>query len=138
VAAPAGRADHRRHGDAGPLALDGLVLAEQPRVDQAGLDALEKTRAEAEAKLSELAGRRAASAALVDPAQLAKYENIKRRRAGVAVSPVVGSTCKGCHRNIPPQLSIVLQRADTIETCPNCHRIIYSASAVNPPAPPPP
>jgi predicted nucleic acid-binding Zn-ribbon protein len=55
----------------------------------------------------------------------------------VAVSPVVGSTCKGCHRNIPPQLSIVLQRADTIETCPNCHRIIYSAAAVNPPAPPP-
>jgi predicted nucleic acid-binding Zn-ribbon protein len=74
---------------------------------------------------------------VVDPGLLAKYENIKRRRAGVAIAPVVGMTCKGCHRNIPPQLAITLQRANSIETCPNCHRIIYSAEAVNPPAPSP-
>ena len=115
----------------------GEVLADAEDAAQAGLAELAKQTGEAEARLADLAGRRAASAALVDPGLLAKYENIKRRRAGVAVAPVVGSTCKGCHRNIPPQLSIVLQRADTIETCPNCHRIIYSASAVNPPAPPP-
>jgi predicted nucleic acid-binding Zn-ribbon protein len=47
---------------------------------------------------------------------------------------VVGHTCKGCNRNIPPQLFIVLQRAESIETCPNCNRIIYSSAAVNPPA----
>ena len=47
---------------------------------------------------------------------------------------MVGHTCRGCNRNIPPQLSIVLQRADSVETCPNCNRIIYSAEAVNPPA----
>lgn len=121
------------------LALEqrGEALADAEDASQAALTDLERTLAEGQAALAALAGRRAASAALVDPGLLAKYENIKRRRAGVAVAPVVGSTCKGCHRNIPPQLSIVLQRADTIETCPNCHRIIYSASAVNPPAPPP-
>jgi predicted nucleic acid-binding Zn-ribbon protein len=27
--------------------------------------------------------------------------------------------------NIPPQLYIVIQRGQTIETCPSCHRIIY-------------
>ena len=115
----------------------GEALADAEDAAQAGLAELDKATAEGEAKLAALASRRTAAAALVDPALLAKYENIKRRRAGVAVAPVVGSTCKGCHRNIPPQLSIVLQRADTIETCPNCHRIIYSASAVNPPAPSP-
>ena len=122
----------------GGLEARGEALADAEDAAQAGLAELEKSQAEGEATLAALAGRRAGAAALVDPELLAKYENIKRRRAGVAVSPVVGSTCKGCHRNIPPQLSIVLQRADTIETCPNCHRIIYSASAVNPPAPPPP
>lgn len=121
------------------LALEqrGESLADAEDAAQAALAELERARAEAEARLASLADRRAAAAAQVDPGLLGKYENIKRRRAGVAVSPVVGSTCKGCHRNIPPQLSIVLQRADTIETCPNCHRIIYSAAAVNPPAPPP-
>jgi predicted nucleic acid-binding Zn-ribbon protein len=115
----------------------GEALADAEDAAQASLAELDQAQAEAQARLAALDGRRAAAAAQVDPALLAKYENIKRRRAGVAVSPVVGSTCKGCHRNIPPQLSIVLQRADTIETCPNCHRIIYSAAAVNPPAPPP-
>jgi uncharacterized protein len=27
--------------------------------------------------------------------------------------------------NIPPQLYIIIQRGQTIETCPSCHRIIY-------------
>lgn len=121
----------------GALEQRGEALADAEDVTQAALAELDKAEAEARERLAALDARRAAAAAQVDPALLGKYENIKRRRAGVAVSPVVGSTCKGCHRNIPPQLSIVLQRADTIETCPNCHRIIYSASAVNPPAPPP-
>jgi predicted nucleic acid-binding Zn-ribbon protein len=101
------------------------------------MEELEKKRAAAEEKMRALDTRRAAAVKLVDPGLLAKYENIKRRRAGVAIAPVVGMTCKGCHRNIPPQLAITLQRANSIETCPNCHRIIYSAEAVNPPAPSP-
>jgi uncharacterized protein len=99
------------------------------------LAALEKKAADFAARLAELELRRADAAKRVEPVLLAKYENIKRRRAGIAVAPVVGSTCRGCNRNIPPQLSIVLQRADSVETCPNCHRIIYSAEALNPSAP---
>jgi predicted nucleic acid-binding Zn-ribbon protein len=120
------------------LEASGEALAEVEDAAQADTDRLDRAVAEAEQKLAELAARRAAAAALVDPGLLGKYESIKKRRAGVAVAAVIGSTCKGCHRNIPPQLSIVLQRADSIETCPSCHRIIYSHAAVNPPAPPPP
>ena len=112
-------------------------LSEREAAAQAGLEEIEKKRAAAEEKMRGLDGRRSAAVKQVDPGLLAKYENIKRRRAGVAIAPVVGMTCKGCHRNIPPQLAITLQRANSIETCPNCHRIIYSAEAVNPPAPSP-
>jgi predicted nucleic acid-binding Zn-ribbon protein len=112
-------------------------LSEREASAQASIEELDKKRAAAEEKMRVLDGRRAAAVKLVDPGLLAKYENIKRRRAGVAIAPVVGMTCKGCHRNIPPQLAITLQRANSIETCPNCHRIIYSAEAVNPPAPSP-
>ncbi len=112
-------------------------LAESEEAAQAESQALKKLGDELAERARALEARRAEAAKVVDPGLLGKYENIKRRRAGVAVSPVVGGACQGCHRNIPPQLAIVLQRADSIETCPNCHRIIYSAEAVNPPAPSP-
>jgi len=120
------------------LEASGEALAEVEDAVETAASKLDKAAAEAEARLASLATRRAVAATLVDASLLAKYENIRKRRAGVAVAAVVGSTCKGCQRNIPPQLSIVLQRVNTIETCPNCHRIIYSHDAVNPPAPPPP
>jgi predicted nucleic acid-binding Zn-ribbon protein len=121
------------------MALDSRAetLSERELAAQGELEELAQATAAAEQKLRELEARRAEAAKRVDPGLLGKYENIKRRRAGIAVAPVVGMTCNGCHRHIPPQLAITLQRANSIETCPNCHRIIYSADAVNPPAPSP-
>ncbi len=116
-------------------AADGL--SEKEMAVEAELKALDARAAEYTQKLAALAARRGEAAKVVDPALLARYENIKKRRAGVAVAAVVGQTCRGCNRNIPPQLFIVLQRAESIETCPNCNRIIYSSEAVNPPAPTP-
>jgi uncharacterized protein len=125
-------AEIRRALDARAETLSDRELAAQGELEELAL-----ATAAAEQKLRELEARRAEAAKRVDPGLLGKYENIKKRRAGIAVAPVVGMTCKGCHRNIPPQLAITLQRANSIETCPNCHRIIYSADAVNPPAPSP-
>jgi predicted nucleic acid-binding Zn-ribbon protein len=113
----------------------GGALSDREMSAKAELEELTRRAEEQERRLAELAARRAEAAKLVDPGLLGRYEGIKRRRGGIAVAPVVGATCQGCNRNIPPQLSIVLQRADSIEQCPNCNRIIYSANAVNPPAP---
>jgi uncharacterized protein len=112
-------------------------LAEQEEATQGELKELDERLAEVQSRQQQLEARRGEAARAVEPSLLGKYENIKRRRAGVALAPVVGMTCKGCHRNVPPQLAITLQRADSIETCPNCHRIIYAAEALNPPAPSP-
>ena len=110
------------------------ALSEKEMAAQEELAALDERQKEFAARLLDLEARRKEAAHKVDPALLRRYEHIKRRRAGIAVAPVVGSTCRGCNRNIPPQLGIVLQRADSLETCPNCHRIIYSAEALNPAA----
>jgi predicted nucleic acid-binding Zn-ribbon protein len=45
----------------------------------------------------------------------------------VAVVPVVAGTCKGCQRNIPPQMANNLLTGTEIMSCPNCHRFIYAA-----------
>jgi predicted nucleic acid-binding Zn-ribbon protein len=38
-------------------------------------------------------------------------------------------TCKGCQRNIPPQMANDLRTGNELLTCPNCHRFIYPAEA---------
>lgn len=80
--------------------------------------------AELKASLDESRQGREAAAAAVRPDVLKKYNTIKMRR-GLAVVAVDGGTCCGCNMNVPPQLYNQLQRADSIELCPNCHRIVY-------------
>jgi hypothetical protein len=80
--------------------------------------------AEFDAQIAEERKLREVAAARVRPDVLKKYSAIRMRR-GLAMAPVKNGTCQGCNMNIPPQLYNVLQRGQTIETCPSCHRIIY-------------
>ena len=63
-------------------------------------------------------------AATVRKEVLVKYDAIRRRR-GQAVVPARHGVCTGCNMHLPPQLYNILQRGNTIELCPSCHRIIY-------------
>jgi predicted nucleic acid-binding Zn-ribbon protein len=55
---------------------------------------------------------------------LGRYETVQRRR-GIAVVPVVNGICLGCHMSLPPQLNNILARFETIESCPNCQRLLF-------------
>ena len=79
---------------------------------------------ELEGKIAALRSERDALAAGIKPEVLKRYGTIRMRR-GLAVVSVRNGTCQGCNMNIPPQLYNTLQRGQTIETCPSCHRIIY-------------
>ena len=63
----------------------------------------------------------------IDQDLLRKYLYLKDRKAGQAISPVVGGVCQICHMNIPPQKFNDLIRGDSLQTCTNCNRIIYWA-----------
>jgi len=118
------------------------IEALQDRLDekesgaQEELEKLVKREAEFAARMKTLDGRRIELATRVEPALLSRYENIRKRRGGIAVTQVVGGTCRGCNRQIPPQMAIILVRANSIENCPSCNRIIYVPEAVSPAAPP--
>jgi predicted nucleic acid-binding Zn-ribbon protein len=64
---------------------------------------------------------------LCDKSLVSKYERIRKQRGGLALVPVVAGTCKGCQRNIPPQMANNLLTSSEILSCPNCHRFIYAA-----------
>jgi predicted nucleic acid-binding Zn-ribbon protein len=83
-----------------------------------------KKMAEFDAKIAEIKVERDKVATGIRPDVLKRYGAIRMRR-GLAVTTVRNGTCQGCNMNVPPQLYNVLQRGNTIETCPYCHRIVY-------------
>jgi predicted nucleic acid-binding Zn-ribbon protein len=89
--------------------------------------------AEIEGKIAALRSERDKISASVRPDVLKRYGNIRIRK-GLALAPVSNGTCRGCNMNIPPQLYNVLQRGNSVETCPYCHRIIYWEELMKDPA----
>jgi predicted nucleic acid-binding Zn-ribbon protein len=61
----------------------------------------------------------------VDSKMLKTYDLLRARRAGVAISAVVGGICQACHLEIPPQKFNELQRCNEMMSCPHCNRLIY-------------
>jgi len=79
---------------------------------------------EIEAGLTDARQRREELAGSVEKKLLARYEYVLRRKH-VALVPVEGRTCQGCHMNIPPQLANQLARLESVEPCPHCGRLMY-------------
>jgi predicted nucleic acid-binding Zn-ribbon protein len=102
------------------LAEKEAVVAREGAEITSLLDGLQKRMVELEAERKRLVE-------LCDRSLVSKYERIRKQRGGVAVAPVVGGTCKGCQRNIPPQMANNLLTGTEILSCPNCHRFIYAA-----------
>jgi hypothetical protein len=84
-------------------------------------------------KLAEARATRDAARAQVDKQWLKHYDTLLGKR-GYAVAPVIKGVCQGCHMALPPQLSNILARMQSIETCPRCGRIVYRKELLDPPA----
>ena len=85
---------------------------------QKGLEALEE-------KASDLENRRMEICEDADKELLIKYNFLKERKGGVALSSVIGSICQSCYIKIPPQQFNELIKSNDLSTCPNCNRLIY-------------
>lgn len=59
------------------------------------------------------------------PANVVKrYEQVRKRRNGIAVALAENGTCSGCNVRLRPQLVVELLKYNTIETCASCNRIL--------------
>jgi len=88
-------------------------------------NSLDKRMADAQKRLSALAGKRKNACGVVPPPILGRYEFIRSRIANPVIVPVDGGVCGGCHISIPPQIFNDLQKGTQIISCPNCQRLIY-------------
>ncbi len=56
---------------------------------------------------------------------LESYKKLSILRKGVAVVPLNGYTCTGCHFSLPPQLIAEVRKNEKILTCNYCNRMLY-------------
>ncbi len=91
--------------------------------------ALQEELEGARSKQDEMKDERRAATESIERDLLRKYEFIAAH-VQPAVVPARSEVCTGCNMNIPPQIYNILYRVDSIESCPNCRRILYLESAV--------
>ena len=63
----------------------------------------------------------------IAPRALLVYEDVRRRRGGMAVARVQGSTCGACRIQMPDSVRKKVFNSDVLAQCPNCERILYLA-----------
>ncbi len=68
----------------------------------------------------------------VDKQLLNRYTALRAHLRNQVIVPVIDAVCQGCHLGIPPQQYNDLIRGDSLQSCPNCNRIIYFDDNRNP------
>lgn len=69
--------------------------------------------------------KRAAQKPKLTPRAFQVYEEVRRRRGGMAVARIQGGSCGGCRVSLPDAVRKRAFAADQIPQCPNCERILY-------------
>ena len=65
-----------------------------------------------------------------DKTILEDYKKLIIKRKGLAVVPLIGNTCGGCHFSLPPQVIAQVKTGEKILTCTYCHRMLYSPTKI--------
>ena len=76
-------------------------------------------------QLSQADAKREAQKTKIVPRYLPVYEDIRRRRGGVAVARIAGGNCGACRVSVPEAIRRKAFTADQLALCPNCERILY-------------
>jgi uncharacterized protein len=107
-------------------------LAEKSAEGRELTAAVEKERSQLEQRLEKLdksfknlLRKRMALCRDIEGPLLKHYEQLLKRKGGLAVSAVMKGVCQCCHIAIPPQKFNELIKGEEMMSCPHCMRIIY-------------
>ena len=68
--------------------------------------------------------KRGAQKATIPPRSLFLYEDLRRRKGGMAVARINAGNCTGCRLTIPETVRRKAFSSSTLAQCPNCERIL--------------
>jgi len=85
---------------------------------------LEKEQEALVAHARKLKNKRTQLAAAMPPADLARYESLRKKLGGLAVVKIQGRSCGGCGANLPTA-TVQKVHESKLATCPICRRLLY-------------
>ena len=111
------------------------VVVEREAADARATITAERRTVEAE--VARLSAARSQDAADVPVPLLAKYEQLRKQRRGIAVARVAGELCEACHVRLRPTVVQQIRRNTEIVSCDSCQRILFFEPPVEQPSPAP-
>ncbi len=76
-------------------------------------------------RLGELEQERAQMQARLGAADLAEYNELRRRCGGVAVALLKKGICQACGVDVPVSVARAVERGEGMHSCPVCDRLLY-------------
>ena len=104
------------------------LTAEQKAADS-GRRAMTAEHAELQAAVDRIAVERAALVGALDKSLLSLFEQVARKRNGIAVAEARQGVCTICHVRLRPQVFNNIRRNDSILQCDHCNRIMFFVNA---------
>jgi uncharacterized protein len=104
-------------------------LAAEQKAIEADRRAMSAEAKELQASLDRLTAERTAVVGAIDAQVLYVFEQVARKRHGVAVAEARDGICTICHVRLRPQVFNNVRRNDAIVQCDSCNRILFFAPA---------
>ena len=99
----------------------GDLRSEVAREESASADRL----SELDQVMADISVRKDTIKVNLDGSLFRRYNRVLARREGRAVVPAEGGKCTGCQMKLPAQAFILVQRGETLESCPACQRFLF-------------
>ncbi|MCC7129466.1 MAG: hypothetical protein IT297_03615 [Anaerolineae bacterium] len=87
---------------------------------------LEEEKQKLQNDIQRFTEERQATAATVDPADLAEYNRLREKRRGIAVAKVVDRACSACGGTLSAALLSASHSPNALNYCETCGRILYT------------
>ena len=110
------------------------ALAADTKAVNAERQTMTAEAAELKAGLDRLRGERAGVVSGLSPQVLSLFEQVARKRNGIAVSEARDGVCTICHVRLRPQVFNSVRRNDAIIQCDHCNRILFFVPGAAPQA----
>ena len=107
------------------------LAAEQKAID-ADRKAMKAEHGDLEKALEKMGEERRAIVGALDKQVLLTFEQVAKKRNGVAVAEAKDGICTICHVRLRPQVFNTVRRNESIMQCDSCNRILYFVPAPAP------
>jgi len=117
---------------AAALKKDESDLADEQKAVEADRKAMLAEHGVMQASIERITGERTAIVGALNKQVLLTFEQVSKKRNGIAVAEAKNGICTICHVRLRPQVFNTVRRNEEIVQCDSCNRILYFVAAAAP------